>query len=331
MSALRVGFVGAGWISQTHLATLGRLDGVELAGVADLDRGRAEAAVAGTGGGAYADWAELLERERPDALFVCTPPLAHREPAEAALARGIPVYLEKPVARTLDDAVAICEAVERGGGVCAVGYQYRAIEWLDRLRGLLEGQELGLLAGTTLGGTAGRPWFVDQTLGGGQVLERASHQIDLMQALAGDAVEVQAAGARVPLAGADRPAESGIDDVVLLTLRFGSGALGSIAVAWTDASLPSLYRVDVVASQACLELGLDPGFVLRGRSRGEDVQVTAEEPAIARGVRLFVEAARRGDPALVACSAQGATRSLATALACERALVEGVAVAVEAT
>ncbi|MBA3429373.1 MAG: Gfo/Idh/MocA family oxidoreductase, partial [Actinobacteria bacterium] len=91
---MRAAIVGAGWIAAEHAATLDRLDGVELAAVCDIDESRARE-LAGSAA-VYTDWRKLLERESPDAVFVCTPPLVHREPAVEALDRGIHVYLEKP-------------------------------------------------------------------------------------------------------------------------------------------------------------------------------------------------------------------------------------------
>src|SRR5439155_344027 len=93
------------------LGELKRRDDVQVVGVCDLDRARAEA-LAPPGATVYERFDELLDRGQPDALWVCTPPLAHREPAVAALARGIHVYLEKPIARTGDDAAAIVAAAE---------------------------------------------------------------------------------------------------------------------------------------------------------------------------------------------------------------------------
>src|SRR4029079_14107430 len=137
--------------------------------------------------------------------LVLTPPRLHREVSVSALERGLPVYLEKPVAHDLDDARAIVDAVARTGVVCAIGYQWRAIDWVPDVRDLFADRALGLLAVRMFGATAGRTWFTDQAAGGGQVLERASHGIDLVQAIAGPAVRVSATGVNVPLAGGDRP------------------------------------------------------------------------------------------------------------------------------
>ena len=184
--SLRMGMIGAGWIAGEHVASIAVLDGVALTAVADLDGERAGRLAAAPGATAYDDWRAMLDRERLDAVVVCTPPMAHRDPCLAALERGLGVYLEKPVARTHEDARAIGEAVRSANAVVAVGYQYRAIDFLPDLRSAVEDDALGLLASYSVGSTAGRPWFVHQAEGGGQVLERASHHIDLQRAIAGE-------------------------------------------------------------------------------------------------------------------------------------------------
>src|SRR5262249_38501917 len=78
-------------------------------------------------------------------------PRSHPEPAGGAPGRGLPVYLEKPIARTLEDAGAIVAAAERTGTVCAIGYQWHALDLLDDVHQLLAGQQIGLLVGTSVG------------------------------------------------------------------------------------------------------------------------------------------------------------------------------------
>ena len=322
---MRVGVIGAGWIATEHVAILGRLDGAEVVAVCDLDEARARE-LAG-GGAAYTDWHELLERESPDAVFVCTPPLAHGEATVEALERGIHVYLEKPIARGLDDARAIVEAAARSDAVCAVGYQWRAVEVLDDLREALDGQELGLLIGIGTGPTKSRPWFLDRAQGGGNLLERASHGIDLERAVAGEVVAVQAAAGTVPLA--QSAGERGdIEDAAALVLRFENGAVGSTTIAWTRDGLPGRYSLDVLGSESSLRLELDPDFTLRGVSRGREIDATTHQHPIERSVVRFLEAARAGDGSRVFCTPSDATGTLAAVIACEEALQTGTAVSV---
>ena len=325
--SLRLGMIGAGWIAREHVGSISALPDAELAAVADLDAARAGELAAGEGARAYADWGEMLAAETLDAVVVCTPPMAHRDPCLAAVERGLAVYLEKPVARTSEDARAIADAVRAAGAVVAVGYQYRAIDFLPDLRAAAADDPPGMLASYSVGATAGRPWFVTQAEGGGQVLERASHHIDLQCAIAGPVDWVQAAGARIDLAGADRPAGSDIDDVIALSLGFRSGGLGTVLCAWTSPELPSSYTLDVVSARSSVHVELDPGFTATGTRGGEEVALGLSMAPIRRGMERFLEAARTGDPAAVACDVDSAAESLDVALACERALADGGRVA----
>jgi myo-inositol 2-dehydrogenase / D-chiro-inositol 1-dehydrogenase len=326
---MRAAMIGAGWIAADHVERIGRSDGLELAAICDLDEGRARALAGGAA--VYTDWREMIDREGPDALFVCTPPMLHREPTLAALSRGIHVYLEKPIARGLEDARAIVDAASSASAVCAVGYQWRGVAALDLLRDALAGQEIGLLIGIGRGPTQSRPWFLDRAQGGGNLLERASHIIDLERAVAGEVVAAQGAASPVPLAqsaGADR---GDIEDAAALILRFEHGAVGAVQIAWTRDGMPREYALDVLAGDASLHLELDPTFLLAGRARGSDVEAGAgtAHPSD-RSLARFVEAARSGDRDAVFCTPAQAAGTLAVVLACEEAVATGSTVDVAA-
>jgi len=327
MDDMAVGIVGAGWIAKEHHRILGSLAGAEVVAVCDVDRERAEALASGTGARVYVDWQDLLDREDLAALVVCTPPLAHREPAIAALDRGLPVFLEKPIARNLEDAAAIVAAAGRTGTVCAIGYQWHALDLLDDVRQLLAGQQIGLLVGTSIGPTQSRPWFLDRRAGGGNLLERGSHHVDLARVIGGDVTSVQAAAGRVRLARS-AGGDGDIDDAVTILLTLASGALATIVVAWTRPGQPGTYSVDIVASESTLRLSLDPGFSLTGLSLGGPVDRRAASAPAERSMRRFLDAAREGDPAAVVCPPADAAATLAVAIAAERALETGRAVTV---
>jgi myo-inositol 2-dehydrogenase / D-chiro-inositol 1-dehydrogenase len=326
MERLRVALVGAGGIAARHLAELLRQDDVEVVAVCDLDRARA-AALASEGATLYKGVDELLDREQPDAIWVCTPPLAHREPTLAALTRGVHVYLEKPIARTLGDAEAIVQAANASGAVCAVGYQWRAIEILNDLRTLLEGQQLALLLGRNIGPAEQRPWFLDRAQGGGNLLERGSHQIDLVHALGAEVRSVQAAASPIVLGQAEG-VRGDIDDAVVLILHLGNGGLANLVVAWTRAAQPGIYALDIVAEEATLTLTLDPEFTLRGVSAGQSVEARASTDPFRRSIEGFLEAVRERDPARVFCRPEDAVRTLTVAQACELAMSTGASLPV---
>ena len=321
MTRLAVGIIGGGWIARRHVPMIDAAEGVDLVAVCDAELSRAEAIAAPRRARAYRDWAAMLERERLDALWVCTPPLLHREPAVAALDRGIHVYLEKPIARTAADGEAIAATAARAEAICMVGYQWHASELLNRVREATSGQAIGLLTGRNYGPVAGRPWFIDRAQGGGQILERGSHHIDLQRAVAGAIEAVEAIASPVRLARSD--ARRDIEDALTLTFHFASGALGSVNIAWTADGQPELYSLDVIARDASIWLDLGPQhFRMQGMAGGVELDASYGDP-FDRSIARFLEAARTGDRRWVVCTPEDALSTLVVALACERALTEG--------
>jgi myo-inositol 2-dehydrogenase / D-chiro-inositol 1-dehydrogenase len=321
VARLAAGIIGGGWIARRHVPAIDAAEGVDLVAVCDVELARAEAIARPRRARTYHDWATMLERERLDALWICTPPLLHREPAVAALERGIHVYLEKPIARTVADGEAIAATAARGNAICMVGYQWHASELLDQVHEATSGQAIGLLTGRNYGPVAGRSWFLDRAKGGGQILERGSHHIDLQRAIAGKIKAVQAVASPVRLVRTQAPRD--IDDALSLTFHFASGALGSVNLAWSADGQPELYSLDIIASQASIWLDLGPNdFRIRGTTGGVDLDASYGDP-FDRSVIRFLEAARTGESTRIFCKPDDALATLVVALACERALTEG--------
>lgn len=315
---MRIGLIGAGAIARRHVGVLSALDGVELAAVCDSDPARAASVAAGAT--VCGSWQELLERPL-DAVFVCTPPTVHAEPAIAALQQGLAVYLEKPLARSAADGETIAAAWRESGGVCAVGYQWRSLALLGRVRDELAGVAPGMLVSRSVGPTEpGRAasWFGDPAASGGILFELGSHDIDLQQSLAGPAESVQALSGRGLGTGG-----GALDDAVAVLVRYAGGGLGVISVGWMERQEPPIYELDVLAPDVALHLALDPEFRLAGRARGGTVdQEEAADPRIS-AVAGFLDAARGGDPAAVACTPEDALGTLRVALAAEQAIAAG--------
>jgi myo-inositol 2-dehydrogenase / D-chiro-inositol 1-dehydrogenase len=326
--ALRAAIIGGGWIARRHVPAIDAAADVQLVAACDVDLDRAEAIAGPRGARAYTRWEEMFEREELDLVWVCTPPLHHRGPAVTALAAGIHVYLEKPIARTMADAEAIVAAADAATGVvCAVGYQWHATELLDDVRRALAGQRVGMLVGRNFGPVNGRPWFVDRAQGGGQLLERGSHHIDLQRAVAGEIAAVQTVAGSVRLAQAVGP-RGNIDDAITLVFHFSNGALGCVHSAWSPDGQPEVYSTDILATEATIALELGPDrFRISGRSGAEALAADYADP-MDRSIGRFLEAVRSGDRGGIFCRPADALRTLAVALACERALESGAVVSV---
>jgi predicted dehydrogenase len=329
---VRVGIVGGGAIARSHLKALGDHSKVHVAAVCDVNAAVAEE-TAGLAGGAtaYDDWKAMFAADALDAVFVCTPPAVHLGPAAAAFGRGIPVYLEKPLARSADDGETIVAAWRASGVPCAVGYQWRSLDVLDRVRTELAGAAPGLLVSRGLGpaqrGRTGT-WFEDASASGGVLFELASHDIDLQRAVAGPVAEVQAAAAGGLLATAAAGAPD-LDDAVAVVMRFAGGGLGMVALGWTDAQQPPAYSLDVMAAEVALRLDLAGPGRMHGRSHGADVDSAGAADPRRASLAHFLEAVAGGGQAVIPCSPEDALGTLKVVLAAERAVATGERIAVE--
>jgi predicted dehydrogenase len=126
---LRVAIVGAGHMGGSHARKVAALrardGGVECSAVVDVDPARAEKLAAEVGAPATSDAARAFADA--DAAIVATPTLEHYALVRAALAAGLDVLVEKPIAATLPEAEALVEQAARGGRVLQVGH----LEWFN--------------------------------------------------------------------------------------------------------------------------------------------------------------------------------------------------------
>lgn len=196
---LRVGVIGCGQIVQSvHLNILARLPEVRVVAFADPDIGRLDAARRRIPAAvACADYGELVERADVDAVLICGPNGMHAAAALAALERGKHVYLEKPIATTLEDGRRIVDAWRRAGVVGMVGFNYRFNPLYSAARRHLESGRIGRLVGArSVFATVAKElpkWRRSRQSGGGVLLDLASHHVDLMRFLLGrEVIQVSA-------------------------------------------------------------------------------------------------------------------------------------------
>jgi predicted dehydrogenase len=335
---VRVGFIGAGAMARRHVEILLQRAEVEIVAISDVDEQRAAALAPGKATRIHGSWEEMLAVGGLDAVFVCTPPALHLDPAVACLGRGLAVYLEKPLARSLADGRRIVAAWEASDAVCAVGYQWRSLGVVAALRRHLRGSAPGMLVSRSFGPTElGRgdrgalgagpdgSWFADPRRSGGILFELGSHDIDLQLAVAGPVESVQASASTGHLALAGTSSGE-LHDAIALTLRFAGGGLGSVLVAWTEAQEPPVYTLDVLGEGVALHLELDPDFRLHGLAHGAAVEEVAGVDPRESTLDRFLDAVRRGDREGVACTPADAFGTLAIADACEESLAAGGAV-----
>lgn len=316
-SDLKIGLVGAGWAAREHAASISAIGGARVAAVFDVNMPLAQALAQRLETTAVESVDALLSQDI-DAVVVSTPSGVHHEAVVPALEGGRAVFVEKPLARTSADAWAIAESAERSGTVCAVGYQWRAVDNLGPLMEDLRNAQAAMLVSQGVGITQARSWFRDDRLSGGLLFERVSHHIDLQRMIAGEVASVSAVHGAIALSGRSDPEETR-DDVLTLTLRFARGAVGLIAVGWTGPDHPPTQSLTVHTMATTFDIALDPDFTLTDRRAAAAATVHREHP-FRRQMRSFLAAARLKDQSLVHCSARDAAGTVDVALAAAASL-----------
>ena len=120
---LRVAVIGVGHLGRHHARILSSLDGARLTATVDPLIERAEEAAAAAGATPLRDFRELFDTV--DAVSIAVPTELHRDVAIPFLERGVAVLVEKPMARSLDEADAMVAAARASGAVLAVGHTER--------------------------------------------------------------------------------------------------------------------------------------------------------------------------------------------------------------
>ena len=287
---VRIGFIGTGGIAQRHLQTLSGNANTQLVAYCDLDVERAEAAAKEYGGSAYGDFEKMLDGEELDALVICTPPFAHGDIELAACEQGLHMLIEKPVARDTDMALPIRDAIQEAGIVTLVGYKYRWDDHVHKAREMLADQTIGLVFGNFWTGTPGVGWWRVKSESGGQMIEQATHIVDMARFMVGDIQRVQAFGT---LQAMNRVyPDFDVWDATVANLEFAGGAVGTISCTclsenWGQSSLR------VIAQEVMVDV-----------KGGESISWVDEEgegeyerqiDGYQREAEVFVEAIKTGD------------------------------------
>lgn len=322
---LRILIIGAGWAGQSHARTVARSAvGATVVGVVDPDLSRAGSLAAEYNALSYAAVAPAIDGCRPDAAIVASPPGAHAAAVITTVTAGIGTFMEKPLARSVADGLAILRAAQQPGApVTAVGYQWRtAIRDMTRERPQLRAPEnVVALVSTGVAPTQTRPWFADDSYSAGLLSERASHHVNLQQVFAGPVAAVAASRGNNPTTGARR--DSGEpDDSLVLSLRFASGAIGSVVVVSVAIDAAVAHSLRVVSAADVTDIDLDPAFSLHAFGGPAGPPTRPLQPFESE-IDDFLVAVRESDPTRVACSVQDAYGTLRVIEAAERSLRTG--------
>lgn len=189
--SVRIGVIGAGSISEMHLGSYYKNSDAVITAICDLNEERARAKAEKYNiPNVYTDYRELLANPDIDAISICTWNNSHAEISIAALRAGKHVLCEKPLSKTVEEALAVEQAVKESGKVLQVGFVRRYASNTRIVRSFVDNEELGPIyyAKASCIRKLGNPggWFADQERsGGGPLIDIGVHVIDLCWYLMG--------------------------------------------------------------------------------------------------------------------------------------------------
>jgi predicted dehydrogenase len=188
MSDPRICIIGAGNLSSRRIYPYIGAAGGQLAGVCDMDADKAARNARRFGGKSYSDMDAMLAAEKPDGVIVCVGPRQHADLSRRVLARGIPVYTEKPPALTAADALETARLARKAGVLCTTAFKKRYAACYDRAKKFIAEFSPAELLSVGIDYASGG--YGNETPAGSFLLDFAIHIIDLVGYLFGDAESV---------------------------------------------------------------------------------------------------------------------------------------------
>jgi predicted dehydrogenase len=307
---VKIGFIGCGGNARGHMNTIKGMEDAKIVAVCDVRQEAAKSAAEFVGAEPYTDQNAMLERKDLDAVYISIPVFAHGEPEMAVIKRGLPFLVEKPVAISLDIAEKVLDAVEKNKLITCVGYQLRYAGTVDAAKELLKGKTINMVIGKYwCNSGVGDPgiWLRQMSKSGGQLVEQATHTIDMMRYLAGEVKEVFAFQENRILKQTDCP------DVNVVSMKFTNGAVGSITTTWAyegdweNANVVDILFENSLANWTYGSLNVKPA--------PETIPVMGIDPGIDR---VFVDAVKSGDGSKIRSPYSDAIKTLALTLAMNR-------------
>lgn len=227
---LRVGVLGMGNMGKAHARSMMKIEGVNLAGLCSspVEDAAAFAKENGLDCPVYDDGFRMIEEAGLDVLYICLPPFAHSGQLEAAADKGIHIFIEKPIALTVERGKSMADAVRRNHVFSQVGYHMRFGSAVKKFKEYLDNGVAGrptlYMADYECNSLHG-PWWRDVNKCGGQVFEQVIHLYDMALYLMGDADAVSGRVANL----CHRDVEGyTIEDTSVCNIHFKNGSLGSV-------------------------------------------------------------------------------------------------------
>ncbi len=235
MDRLRVALIGCGEIGAVRADALARSPDAQLVVACDVDAQRADAIAAKHRVAASAHWREVIARDDVDIVDVATPTKWHAEIAIAAAQQHKHVLVEKPIARTVDEAQQMVSAARACGVKLKTGFNHRYYLAVEAAKRALDAGEIGelMFVRSTIGHEGGdeflAKWITNAEIaGGGTLLDNGIHILDLTRYFLGEVSEAQGLVTRA------RWDVAPLEDNAFALFRSPDGKIASVSSSWTE-------------------------------------------------------------------------------------------------
>lgn len=299
---LRAAVIGVGSMGRNHARVLAEMENVQLIGVADVDQDAARRVAGIYGVRAYGDYRHLLEAERLDLAAIAVPTRVHRDVSRDAAGRGIHIFVEKPLAASVEEAQDIIDAAGQAGVKLGVGHIERFNPAILRLKQELDAGRLGRMY--QLHARRVGP-FPPRVADVGVVFDLATHEVNIMEYLAGAEVESL-------YAETEHEIHDEHEDLLSGVLKFDNGVVGVLDINWlTPTKIRELsvigergmFRVNYLTQELYLHENSffsenwESAVALMGVSEGRTIkyEIKRKEPLKAE-LESFVEAILQDKP-----------------------------------
>jgi predicted dehydrogenase len=255
METINWGIIGCGDVTEKKSGpAFNKVSGSKLAAVMRRDADKAaDYARRHQVGNWYSDAYELINSPQVNAIYVATPPSSHLEYAIAALKKGYPVYVEKPVTLNAAEAQQLADAVQQYNGKLVVAHYRRRLPMFLKVKELLEQQAIGDVRTVQMRlwqsrklalVTKGAPnWRTQPELsGGGYFHDLSPHQLDLMLYFFGEPVHYQGFGL-------NQSHTTGADDHITGSILFENNVVFNGSWCFNVAETENIDNCEIIGSE----------------------------------------------------------------------------------
>ena len=325
----KLALVGCGGIGDYHLNHLVQFKDISLAAFCDVTLERAEKFVnKADQGKAFTDFNTMFDEIKPDMLFICVPPTSHGSIEFEAIKRGIPFFVEKPVAIDLELAKEIKNQVETHKLISAAGFQCRYDTMNEAAKKYIRENPILVVQASRVGGIPPISWWSNKFTSGGQLLEQTIHQMDMLRYLLEAEPETVYSVAKRGFISQDECPGYFTDDLSTTLITFKNGVTATMMTgcyAKNNACWES--KMTFGARDSRMDYMLVNKLTVYTKEQAEATETSREFGLVCD--RTFVDAVLTGDSSKIRSPYSDAYKSTVFAIACNKSMESGLPVNVK--